>query len=243
MNPGLALFMTCLGVANVYSADLAAAEIGRLAGQADVQATALLRDYTVDRRIVMDAPRFNKHAEMVIRVTYRTGQGKSIEVLSSKNAEGMQKRVFDRIIEAEKEASRQRMLDEMRIGPENYDFALIGTEMRDGHNSYVLQLKPKRKSKFLLEGRAWVSVADYGLIHVEGRPSQGISFWVGKPQISQSFCKVGPVWMLDVNSSTADVKMVGRSELKIDSYDFKVNYLNHQQVARAYAQGSKRASQ
>lgn len=202
--------------------------------------TSMLRDYVLTRHYVIDNPRFGKHAEMTVKVTYKVGQGKSFEILEQKNAEGMQKKVFEKLMEAEKESGKPESLDGMRIGPRNYTFELLGTDIRDGRKCYVLALKPKRKNKFLLEGKAWVSAEDFGVVRVEGRPAERISFWVGKPQITQTFCKVGPVWMMSQNRSVAEVKIVGRSELSIESFDFKVKYQEHDQVAQAVAPGSRR---
>jgi hypothetical protein len=223
-----------------WSADLPTAEqIGERAGIADAENTSLVRAYTVTRRYVLDTPRFNKHAEMTVRVTYRPDLGKKVEIVSSQNADGIQKRVFQRVIEAEQESSTPEHVEAMRISPRNYSFRLLGTEQRDGFLCYVLELKPKRKSKFLIEGKAWINTEDYGLVHVEGRPAERISFWVGKPEFSQSFCKVGPAWMLSSNHSTAEVKLFGKSELAIDSFNFKVQYMDHDQLARATSPGSR----
>lgn len=239
MNACATLITAALLGAGLYAEELTADQIGQMAAQADIDATAALRDYTVVRHIVLDNPRFNKHAEMTMRVTYHAGAGKTFEILETKNAEGMQKKVFQKLIEAEKESSQKKNVDEMRIGPRNYAFELVGTEKRDGRLCYVLELKPKRKNKYLVEGRAWVSADDFGIVHVEGRPADRISFWVGKPAIRQSFCKVGPVWMMASNHSSADVKLIGKSELSIDSSDFSVRYMDHEQIARAAAPGKK----
>lgn len=229
-------------VSTLVAAELPTAEqVGARAEQADLTGTNALRNYVVTRHYVIDNPRFNRHAEMTVKVSYKPGSGKTFEVLSQKNAEGMQKKVFDKLIEAEKESSRQEIVDDMRIGPRNYTFQFLGTEMRAGRKCYKLALKPKRKNKFLIEGTAWVSADDYGVVHLEGRPAERVSFWVGKPQITQTFCKVGPVWMMAGNRSVADVKIVGKSELLIESFDYKVQYLGERdQIALAVSPGSRR---
>jgi hypothetical protein len=198
-------------------------EINARAERADIEGTSNLRSYSLLRHYVVDNPRFGKHAEMTVRVTYTPEAGKTFEIVSSTGADGMQKHVFDKLLQAEKESSANRHLEDMRIGPRNYALKLLGTETKDGVNCYVLEMKPVRKGKYLLEGKVWINESDFGVVQVDGRPAERISFWVGRPLISQSFRKVGPVYMMCTNKSVADVKILGRSELTIASSEFHVN--------------------
>src|SRR5438445_7664488 len=116
---------------------------------------------------------------MTVKVKYAPGQGKQFTIVSAQNADGIYKRVFEKIIEAERDSSKGQNQEALRVGPENYDFELLGTEERNGEKCYVLRLKPKRKNKFLLDGKAWISAHDFGIVHIEGRPSERISFWIG----------------------------------------------------------------
>jgi hypothetical protein len=203
------------------------------AAQADIENNSLLEGYTATRRYVITSPKFARQAAMTVRVTFRSAEGKTFEILSSENAEGMQKRILLKILDGERDASRAtRGSEHIRLSPSNYTVQLLGSENKNGHECFVLSLKPKRKSKFLLEGKAWVSTSDYGLVEIEGRPSERISFWVGKPQIRQTFQKYGPVWVLSANRSVADVRLVGRSELSIESSGVEVK-LAPRQVAAA----------
>ncbi len=57
---------------------------------------------------------------------------------------------------------------------------------------------------------------------LEGRPAASVSFWVGKPLITQSFEKVGDFWLLSRNHSEVDAKIVGRIALNIDTRDVEM---------------------
>ena len=197
--------------------------IAERAARADTENTTLLEGYTATRRYVISSPKFRRQAVMTVRVTFNAASGKSFEILSAENAEGLQRRILQKILDGERAASSTRSNEQMRLSPANYDVHLMGMENKHGHECFVLSLKPKRKSKYLLEGKAWVSASDYGVVEIEGRPSERISFWVGKPEIRQTFQKYGPVWVMSANRSVADVKLVGRSELSIDSSDVAVS--------------------
>lgn len=165
----------------------------------------------------------SKSVQMVAQVDYDSNLGKSIKVIEERGAEGMFRRALRKVIEAEMKASLGAGRDETRLSPENYAFRMLNTEVRNGRKCYVLELQPKRKSKFLLDGKAWIDAEDYALVALEGRPSASVSFWVGKPYISQSFEKVGDYWLLVSNHSVADAKLVGRIALSISTSAFEMD--------------------
>ena len=81
----------------------------------------------------------------------------------------------------------------------------------------MLSLVPKRNSKYLIQGKAWVDSAEFGLVRIEGYPTESLSFWVGKPFIVQEFDNVGGHWLLRSNKSIVDAKIIGRIELTVSS--------------------------
>ena len=175
------------------------------------------------RKYVLKNKRWEKDAVMHARVTWEAGSGKQFEVLKMENAEGLQKRVFQKLMEGETEASRKNSQDsETAITSANYDFAMVGTEMLSGRECLVLRLTPKRSSKYLIDGKAWVDPKENAVVRVEGRTAKSVSFWIGKPHIVQEFRKVGDVWVSASNRSTSDVKLLGRTELVVDFVNYQV---------------------
>jgi outer membrane lipoprotein-sorting protein len=59
-----------------------------------------------------------------------------------------------------------------RLNFTNYDFETVSAEMVTGRLAYVLEVKPKRKEKYLFQGRIWVDAEDYALVRAEGSPSE-----------------------------------------------------------------------
>lgn len=219
--------MICFAACAFADPSLTADQIAARMADLDASNTSKLEDYTYVRHYVINNERFHKHAEMTVEYTYRAGQGKTAQIVSMDNADGVIKHVFEKLIETEKASGDQKKGPEMGISPKNYSFQMAGTNVYDGVPCYVLQIQPKKKSKYLLDGKIWVSKSDFGLVHLEGRPSASVSFWVGKPQITQTFKKIGPVWMMASNRSAADVKIFGPTDLSIQSSDFRVKYFDH----------------
>lgn len=151
-----------------------------------------------------------KAVQVIAGVGFDAKSGKTITVLQESGAEGIFRRVIRKVLEAEERASRNDG-DEMRLSPANYDFKLMGSETRDGRLCHVLQLLPKKKSKFLIDGKIWVDAQEYALVRLEGRPAASLSFWVGKPLITQSFQRVGNgMWLMSRNESSTNAKLFGR---------------------------------
>jgi hypothetical protein len=175
------------------------------------------------RRYVLKNKRWDKDAVMHVRTTWQSGSGKRFEIVKMENAEGLQKRVFNKLLEGEAEASRQEAnMAESAIVPANYDFLPLGTETLKGRQCLVLQLIPKRSSKYLIEGKAWVDPKEHAIIRIEGRTAKSVSFWIGKPYIVQEFQKVGDVWVSSINRSISDVKLIGKTELAVDFSNYDI---------------------
>lgn len=197
---------------------------------ADSERREGLEEYTALRKYTLHNDRKQKTAEMVVRATYRKGEGKSFEIVSSQGAEGMSGRVLRRVMDAEAEASRKETREQSRLTPRNYDFELLGKEMRDGRQCYVLGLTPKLKNKYLLNGKAWIDSGDFGIVRLEGRPPANVSFWVGKPYIVMDFAKIGDYWLISHNQSRADCKLIGTMELTIEYSKYQVTGIGQREA-------------
>lgn len=169
-----------------------------------------LQHYRMVREYRLNNEDGSKAVKLVANVSYDGAAAKSIEVVQESGSEGIFRKVLKKVVETEVRASREEGRREMRLSPENYNFKLLGSEDRDGRPAYVLQLLPKRKSKFLIDGRLWVDAQEFAIVRVEGRPAASLSFWVGKPDITQSFQKVGDVWLMSRNESLTRAKLIGK---------------------------------
>jgi hypothetical protein len=201
---------------------------------------ANLFDFSVVRHYILKNSRMDAPAELTVRFSFQRGVGKTYEIVSAANATGMSRKILDRIVESEVEASRPASREEGHMVPENYDFELLGTDTLNGRKCYVLGLHPRKKSRFLIQGKAWVDADCFALLKVAGRPAANVSFWVGKPFITQEFQKYGDFWLSCHNRSVSDSFMLGKSELTIDYTQYELNTKTIQSVAlrNARSQGS-----
>jgi hypothetical protein len=172
------------------------------------------------RKYILKNKRWDKDAVMNVRITSQPNSKKQFDILSMENAEGLQKKVFLKLLEAEAEGSHDA---ESALTSDNYDFEVVGNEMWNGRECLVLNLKPKRNSKYLIIGKAWVDTKEHAIIRIDGKTARNVSFWIGKPHVTQEFRKVDDIWVSSANRSVSDVKLMGRTELAIDFVDYEIS--------------------
>ena len=185
---------------------------------AEIRREAEVGRITSVRKYVLKNKRWDKDAVMQVRITSQPNSKKQFDILSME-AEGLQKKVFLKLLEAEVEGSHE---SESALTPDNYDFEVVGNEVWNGRDCLVLDLKPKRNSKYLIVGRAWVDTNEHAIVRIDGKTARNVSFWIGKPQVTQEFRKVNDVWVSSANRSVSDVKLMGRTELVIDFVDYEI---------------------
>src|ERR1700741_3579017 len=160
----------------------------------DLARQASIEGYAGMRRYVLENHKFNKRAEMLVQVKGDRDGTKHFEVVSEDGWGGARKHVFRKMLESETETSWPEIRGNARLIPENYDFALVGTELVAGRAAYVLEIEPKRNEKYLFQGRIWVDAEDYALVRAEGRPAKKPSFWTKSIHFVQIYQKCGSIW-------------------------------------------------
>jgi len=161
---------------------------------------AALKGFTSERTYDLDYSGFpsHKHAKMVIDVTFKAPQDKQLNIVSEEGSELLRKTNA------------------------NYEFSLVGREEKDGRNCFILEVKPRAKSKFLYEGRVWVDVEEFAVVHIQARPAKNPSFWVNRAEIEHRYEKVGQFWLPVSNRSTSSTRLGGHATLAIDYGSYKV---------------------
>lgn len=181
-----------------------------------------LQAYSSTRRYVLKNQRFNQDAEMMVKMEFTSEKGKHFEILSEHGAEGMSRRLLRKVLDGEAETSRTRAKEFSKVTPQNYEFRLLGSEIHAGRPCYILEIKPKIKSKYLLDGKIWVDSGDFQLVRMEGRTAASLSFWVGKPYIIFDFQKVGEFWLAARNQAITNARFIGATQLTIEVQGYEL---------------------
>jgi hypothetical protein len=212
---------------------LTAPEILERMVQADNDRVAALAGYSGLRRYQFENKKANKHAELTVRMSCGSDGVKTFEVVGESGSGFVRTYILHKMIEAEAESSQKGERKETRIIPENYDFRLVGTEASDGRDSYVLEINPKRPSKFSIRGRIWVDAEDFAIARIEGQPAKNPSFWIRSVQVVQRYGRTDQFWLPALNHSVAQARIFGATEVVIEYSDYKTNVREVQARTRA----------
>ena len=195
----------------------------------EVVATMLSRDnarelasggYTGDREYVLENHKFQKRAEMLVRVTCDSTGTKHFEVMSEDGWKSANKRVLRQMLVSESDSSRPDTRPANRITSDNYTFRMIETSVLDGRNAYVIDAIPNREDKSLFRGRIWVDAEDFALARVEGEPAKNPSFWTRKVHFVQQYHKAGAFWFPVQTTSVTDAHLFGTTDVNIRYFDY-----------------------
>lgn len=139
-----------------------------------------------------------------------------------RNAEGGRgEKVVRRVLEHE--AALAGTWEQTALTDANYSFDLEGTEIVDGYQCYVLGLAPKRDSKDLIRGRAYIDASTYKVRRIEGEPAKSPSWWVKKVAVTLYFQDVRGSWMQTGTRADAEVRLFGRHTLESRDIDYRVS--------------------
>ncbi len=177
--------------------------------------------YRATRVYVLDNSRLHGHAEMIVRVSSEFPERKEFRVLSVSGPEWM-RTVLRKIIDAEKPPASAARRAHNRISVQTYNFRYAGFGTLDGNPCHILRITPKFNDSFMLAGLIWVDSRDFAIVRFEGRTNGKISFWCGKPEITQSFRRFGSLWGPDVTHSMSDSLIFGRTELTVTASDYEL---------------------
>ncbi|HWR15442.1 MAG TPA: hypothetical protein VN577_11485 [Terriglobales bacterium] len=163
-----------------------------------------------------------RSAEMSVNVKYLSPGTKEFTILSATGSKLIVDRVFKKLLEAEKEALAPRIQQRSALTEDNYRFTLIDCEIDGAGASYVFEVEPRSRDKFLYRGRIWVDAKDFAVIRLEGEPARNPSFWTKKAEIVQAYMKVNDFWLPAHNRSVTAIRLGGHAELTIEYTDYQI---------------------
>lgn len=194
--------------------------------KADAAQTAGLKSYTQTRRYSLENKRFNKTAEILVHMSYTAPDSKKFDIVSEKGVRVINSRVLRKMIEAEADATKGSSRRDTKITPANYSFALAGTDRYLDRQCYVLEVTPKTRNKYLVQGKVWVDAEDWAIVRIEGAPAKNPSIWTHNIHIVHEYRKFGPFWLAVSNRSSAEAMIFGKTDVTIDYSEIQVNQVS-----------------
>jgi hypothetical protein len=209
------------GAAAVPRGEELPAIVARLEARALDRARALgnykcLRTY----RVANDKKNFHREYPITMEILWPSG--KRYQLPDPPPTGVVFKLAFKRLLDTEVDNARPGIQKASAITSANYKFNLVGREDVGGEPCWRLGLKPRRDSRFLIKGYAWVSCADGEIVKLEGRPAEMPSFWMKDIWLVRTFQKVGGYWLPRADRSVNQVRIFGETRFEIDylRYEF-----------------------
>ena len=159
-------------------------------------------------------------AKMEVEVAYDASSGKSFRIVSESGSKLLCNKVLKRAVDSEKEASQDK--GSTALSETNYRFHLAGTESVDGRPAYMLDVDPRKESKFLYRGRIWVDATDFAVVKMETEPAKNPSFWISRTKIHVTSARTDSFWLPHHMRSETKVRIGGTAVLTIDYGTYQI---------------------
>ena len=182
-----------------------------------------LLQYTAVRTYEVTNDHGKSYAREIVRVAYQAPDHKSFQVESEEGSAMVRDMVLKRLIESESETSSGRAHHDSAIKPANYEFNLLGEQDVGPYHCLLVEATPKRKDKYLFEGRIWIDAQDYAIVRIAGQPAKSLSFWITRADFVRQYQKIGEFWLPAQDETFVRMRMAGRKILTIQHREYAVN--------------------
>ena len=184
---------------------------------------ATLANYTAFRTYQVVDLKGKVHAEEIGQMEYRAPDQKKFVVTSESGSVLVRRLALNALIASEIETTSGKQHHDSAISPANYSLDLLGEQRVGPYHCFVAQLIPKRRDKYLFEGKVWIDAEDYAVVRIDGHPAKKLSFWIQRADFVRQYQKIDNFWLPQRDMTFVDVRLYGKKVLTIDHHDYSVN--------------------
>lgn len=225
---GLLLLSVCVarpgaGVPLPRSSDAAgAALVERFLAREDEPLTS----YSGVRCLEASNQRFKATGSMQVAVTQSPERGLEWTILREEGSGYIRNKVLKKALEGERDMIARGEPARAALSLDNYEIALHApaeAAAEDGLGTMRLQLVPRRKDVLLVRGSVLITDPEADLLEVQGQLARTPSWWTTKVDVVRTYGRVAGVRVPVEMSSTAQVRIAGRSQFRMRSAFERVN--------------------
>jgi hypothetical protein len=184
---------------------------------------AVLHDYTVLRTYQVLDLKGKVHAEEIGRMDFFSPDKKAFTVTSESGSGLVRQMALNPLINSEIEAAAGKEHHDSALSTDNYSLNLLGEQQLGPYRCFVGEAVPKRKDKYLFEGRVWIDVNDYSVVRIEGHPAKKLSFWIQRADFVRQYQKIDGFWLPQKDQTIVQVRLYGKKILEIEHQNYVVN--------------------
>ena len=177
---------------------------------------ARLREYSAIRAYAVMNSEGKVHAREIVRMEYTAPDKKTFVKSTEEGSRLVRQMVLNRLMETETSAAAGKEHHDSSITPANYTFNVLGQEEVGARHCYVVEAVPKRKDKYLFEGKIWIDSREFAIVRIAGHPAKKLSFWIMRTEFVRQYEKVDDFWFPAKDQTFVDVKLYGKKILTIE---------------------------
>jgi hypothetical protein len=187
------------------------------------QRRSALHDYSVLRTYRVIDLKGKVHAEEVGRMEFLAPDEKTFRVDSESGSSVVRHMVLNPLIKSEIETAAGKEHHDSAISADNYSLNILGEQQVGRYRCFVAEALPKRKDKYLFEGKLWIDVQGYSVVRIEGHPANKLSFWIQRADFVRQYQKIDEFWLPQKDQTLVQVRLYGKKVLTIDHWGYAVN--------------------
>src|SRR5262249_19193922 len=187
------------------------------------QRRSALHDYTALRTYQVVDLKGKLHAEEIGRMEFVAPDKKKFTVTSEGGSGMVRSMALNPLINSEIEAASGREHRDSTISADNYSLNLLGEQQVGSYRCFVAVAVPKRKDKYLFQGKLWIDVNDYSVVRVEGHPAKKPSFWIQRADFVRQYQKIDGFWLPQKDQTLVQVRLYGKKILTIEHSGYLIN--------------------
>jgi hypothetical protein len=181
-----------------------------------------LQHYSVTRTYLVKNDKGELRAEAQVQLQHQAPSSKVFQIIFEKGPQRLQN-IVKSLLKMEVETASGGTTRDSSIAPANFTFEVLGEEQVDGYHCFIVQATPKRREKYLFEGKIWMDDRKFAIVKIAGHPAKNPSFWIKKADFMRRYQKVGNCWLPWKDETIAQVRVLGKNTLTIDHKDYKVS--------------------
>jgi hypothetical protein len=163
-------------------------------------------------------------AEMTVKTTYRKETGKSYEIVSQSGSSILRNMVLGTILDNEKKINQPGVREHSWFVSANYDMKLKSAQVEpvNGRDCVALDISPRRKTPYLIEGTLWVDAKTGSVVQVEGHSSKSPSLLTGPTEMSRQYTDVDGFSEATHARAVSNSSIFGQTVVTIDYTDYRI---------------------
>jgi len=183
---------------------------------------AVAHQYNASRRL--EASGSGQRAWLDVQTHFTPGSGLVYDVTGEGGSGYIRSRVLRSLLDEEQRLIARGASASVAISASNYQFTPEGV---DEEGLAVVVMKPLRKDRSLINGRMFLTAGKGDLVRVVGRLAKNPSFWITRVNVVRSYRLINGVLMPVTLDTTAQLRFLGASELRMT---YRYSHVDEQPV-------------